>query len=129
MTLPLTSFYTALLTLLMLALSVAVIIKRGQTGISIMHGNNMELALASRRFGNFIEYVPMAMILLALMEVGGASSAWLHAAGSLTLAGRLLHALGLDAANHKAPLRIIGGSFTLLVLAIAAIWLLQSRFS
>lgn len=128
MTLPITSLYAALLTLLMLGLAASVIAKRAATGISILHGDNMDLALVSRRFGNFIEYVPMAILLMALMELQSASALWLNGAGSLLLVGRLLHAMGLDASNPKAPLRIVGGSLTLLSLAAATLWLLKARF-
>ncbi len=128
MTLPVTSLYAALLMLLMLGLSASVIAKRAATGISILHGDNMDLALTARRFGNFIEYVPVALLLMALMELQSASGFWLNAAGGLLLAGRLLHAIGLDANNPKAPLRIIGGSLTLISLAVATLWLLKTRF-
>jgi|GEM_PF-5991868 len=73
MTLPITSLYAALLTMMMLGLAASVIAKRAATGISILHGDNMDLALATRRFGNFIEYVPMALLLMALMELQSAS--------------------------------------------------------
>lgn len=129
MLLPLTSLYASLLTLLMLALSSSVIAKRAATGISIMDGGNSALALTMRRFGNFIEYVPQALILMALMELQSASNVWLHGAGGLLLAGRVIHAIGLDANNPKAPLRIIGGSLTFLSLGLATFWLLKSRFA
>lgn len=129
MTLPLTSLYAALLTLMMLGLATSVIAKRAATGISILHGDNMELALTTRRFGNFIEYVPAGLLLMALMELQSASPLWLNATGGVLLAGRILHAFGLDAKNPKAPLRIIGGSLTLLSLALATFWLLKARFS
>ena len=129
MTLPITSLYAALLTMMMLGLAASVIAKRAATGISILHGDNMDLALATRRFGNFIEYVPMALFLMALMELQSASALWLNGAGGLLLAGRILHAIGLDAKNAKAPFRIIGGSLTLLSLAVATFWLLKARFA
>ncbi len=35
---------------------------RGKTGISILHGDNMDLAEKMRRHQIFVEYVPLALI-------------------------------------------------------------------
>lgn len=109
MTLHLTSLYASVLGLMMIGLSLAVSMKRGKTGISILHGDNMELALSIRRFGNFIEVAPMGLILLGLMEALGAPSMWVHASGALLLVSRLAHPFGLSIENPRLPLRIVAG--------------------
>ena len=62
------------------------------------------------------------MILMMLAEAGGTGSMWLHAAGVLLTAGRLLHPLGLKANVPTHPLRIagnMGGILATLILIIA----------
>ncbi len=120
MTLPITSIYAIVLTIMMIALSTIVSSKRGRSGISILHGDNMDLALAIRRHGNFIENVPMALLLLALAEMNAAPPLLLHAAGAALVIGRIAHVAGLSADNPFAPLRIAGGVLTTLCM-IAAI--------
>jgi uncharacterized membrane protein YecN with MAPEG domain len=109
MTLHITSLYASVLGLMMIGLSLAVSIKRGKTGIAILHGDNMDLAITMRRYGNFIEVVPFGLLLLALMEAGGASSTLVHLSGALLLVSRILHPFGLIVTNPKHPLRIVGG--------------------
>lgn len=109
MTLHITSLYASVLGLMMIGLSLAVSVKRGKTGIAILHGDNMDLAITMRRYGNFIEVVPFGLLLLALMEAGGASSTLVHLSGALLLVSRILHPFGLTVTNPKHPLRIVGG--------------------
>jgi uncharacterized protein len=109
MSLHITSLYASVLGLLMIGLSLAVSIKRGKTGIAILHGDNMDLAISIRRFGNFIEVVPFGLLLLGLMEAAGASALLVHVSGGLLLISRLLHPFGLTLSNPKHPLRIVGG--------------------
>lgn len=128
MTLIITSLYAAILALLLLALSAAVIMRRGKTGISLNHGDDMPLAAAIRRHGNFTEYVPLALLLLAMMELQQARPLWLHVVGGLLVAGRFIHILGINPAKANEPARVIGASLTLLSLGVAALYLLASHF-
>ena len=104
-----TALYAALLGILMIVLRTIVTVMRAKTGISIEHNGNMALAERIRWHGNFIENVPMALILMAAAEVGGAPSALLNASGIILLAARIAHPFGLRHENAKAPLRIISG--------------------
>ncbi len=75
----------------------------------------------SRVQGNFLEYVPMALILLWLVELGGTPAVVLHALGLTLFVARLLHAWGLGrtaAANYP---RMIGALLTFLVLAMLGV--------
>lgn len=104
-----TALYTALLAIMMIVLRTVVTIRRAKTGISIEHNGDMALAERIRWHGNFIENVPMALILLAVAEVGGAPAMLLNASGAILVVSRLLHPLGLRHDNAKAPLRIVSG--------------------
>ncbi len=111
-----TSVYAAVLALFMIALSSHVSMQRGKANVSILDGGNAELQLRMRRHGNFIENVPLALLLMALAELDGVGHNWIHAAGMLLVVGRILHAMGLSA-DRATPLRLVGGlSSTLSVL-------------
>ena len=122
---PITGLYAALLTAVALTLMVRVARMRARTGVSILHGDDMDLALATRQHGNFIETVPLALILMGLVEANGGSSIVLHANGIVLLLARIAHTIGLklDRADH--PLRAVGAVGTVLVtfvLAVVALW-------
>lgn len=93
---------------------------RGKSGISVMYGDNMELALRMRRHANFTEHVPLALILLTLIALNGASATLLHVLGIALVVARIMHPLGFNAESTNNPLRGIGAGVTLLVSAIAA---------
>jgi uncharacterized protein len=103
-----TSIYAALLAIIMIALSSHVSAQRGKAKVSILDGGNAELQLRMRRHGNFVENVPMALLLMALAELDGVGHNWIHAAGVLLVIGRILHAMGLSAEKATA-VRLAGG--------------------
>ncbi len=109
-----TSLYAVPLGLMALALSAHVIMLRAKTGISIMDGGNNQLAERIRRHGNFVEFVPLILLLMALAELDGVASLWLHVTGALLVAGRLLHAFGLKHNKPTAFGRIAGASLSML---------------
>ena len=78
--------------------------------------------------GNFIETVPLAVILLIIMEVLGASGSWLHALGAALVIGRVLHYIGL---TEMGPFvgRPAGIFTTLTVYLVASVWILVKLYS
>ena len=126
---PITALYAGLLTLIAIFLGAAVGAMRGSTGISILHGENMELATRIRRHANFTEAVPLALILLAALELNGASPGLLHGLGIALVVARIAHPLGLRHDNIRNPLRGIGAGVTILASLIAALMLIWGFFS
>ncbi|MFN0192605.1 MAG: MAPEG family protein [Aestuariivirga sp.] len=120
MSFPVTSLYAATFALLVAVLSNIVSAKRGRANISILHSDDMGLALWIRRHGNLIEVVPLMLILMGLAEARALPSFWLHTAGLVFIAARILHVAGLDAVNTKSPLRIAGGIGTQAVMLALA---------
>jgi uncharacterized protein len=116
-TILITSIYAAVLAIIMVALSSHVSAKRANANVSILDGGNAELALRMRRHGNFVENVPMALLLMLLAELDGVGAIWLHAAGVLLVVGRILHAVGLSAEKATA-LRLAGGVASTLALLL-----------
>jgi len=110
MLLAITPLYAATLGLMLIGLSIMVTVRRAKSGIGLLDGGNIPLAEQIRRHGNFVENVPMALILLALTELMGAPALMLHIAGAVLVVSRVLHPLGLYHEDNKAFfLRVLGG--------------------
>ena len=119
---PITALYAALLTLLFLVLSFRTIASRREAKVEIGDGSDQELLRRMRVHANFAEYVPIALVLMALAESLRLPGLWLHAIGGVLLAGRVMHAYALSQTPHILQLRIIGmmATFTALIAAAAA---------
>jgi uncharacterized protein len=115
-----TALYAAPLALMMTALSVHVTMLRAKTKISLLDGGNHQLTERIRRHGNFVENVPMVLLLMLIAEMLGASGSWLHAVGGILSAGRLIHMFGISYDKADAMPRIIGGGMTTLATLLAA---------
>lgn len=95
---------------------------RGKTGISIGHQGNTELLLAMRRHANFVEWVPLILILIALLEMNGVSATAIHGMGAALVVFRICHAIGLKADSADGMARAIGAGGTALLLLITSVW-------
>ncbi len=119
--LTITAFYASLLTLVFLSLSFNIIRLRMKLKIGVGDGGEKQLIKATRVHGNFSEYIPLSLILLAGYELSGANSSWLHVLGALLLLGRILHVVGLTKSIGTSIPRFVGMVSTFLVLLILAI--------
>ena len=117
-----TGFYAGLLGILLLVLTGWVGRIRARLGVSLMDGGNKELIVALRRQGNFVELVPMCLILLAIVEMAGTSIYFVHALGIVLLICRLIHPFGVDCDRMDTWQRKIGAGGTMIVLAILSLW-------
>lgn len=106
--LSITALFAAISALLFFALTVFVVVNRARTKVSIGDGGDERLALAIRIFGNFIEYVPITLILMAVVEINGAAIWQLYTLGGLLVAGRLLHLVGLKTDKPITVGRLVG---------------------
>lgn len=123
---PIAALYAGLHALLLVVLSVLVSLVRRKQHISIGDGGDPLLMRAMRVQGNFVEYVPLALLLLLVLELNGVSPLWLNAAGSSLFASRLLHAWGLSRSSGRSFGRVAGMAGTwsvLLGLGLAGIWI------
>ncbi len=132
MDLPVTSTIAACLALVALPLSIHISARRAIIGLKagIIHkavfddtGNDM-LRNAIRAFGNFIEYVPLAILLLALMELQGAPASMLAWLGGLFVAGRIVHAVSMTFIPLIPAPRALAMFTTYAVFVVPAWWLL-----
>lgn len=124
MMLQITALYAGILTVFALVLSGMAGGFRGKTGISILHGDphNLELAQRVRVHQNFLEYVPMAIILMGIIEINGGSTSFLHVFGVVLIVSRIAHAVGLKHDNMAHPGRVIGAGGTFLMSLVAAVY-------
>ena len=119
-TLHLTALYAGILTLLQIALSINVVRNRARSKVLYSDGGDETLARAMRTHGNFIEYVPMAIILMGIVELGGGPAWALHTYGLVLIVARLVHCYAIGWQNF--PTRVASVLTTWVLLAGAAIW-------
>ena len=111
-----TSIIAAILTAIFIKLSFLVIGLRRKNKVGLGSGGHEDLERAIRAQGNFAEYVPFGVILLACLELNGAPW-WLVAIPGLTLIiGRLIHAIGINTPPPDFSKRILVMKFTFMTL-------------
>lgn len=123
MILPVTSLFAALAILGLLALSIPVALMRGRERMGDQIDHNL-LDHRSRAHGNFIEYVPLMLIGLAVLELEAAPLWLLILLGTLMAAGRAAHAYSLIVVEVRHKLykwRAIGMGLTWLALVATAL--------
>ena len=121
MLLPTTAVYAGILGILAIVLGAGSGFLRAKTGVSIGDGGDPRQLVAVRRHGNFTEWVPLALILVGVLELNGVGSTPLHALGAALVLARIAHAIGLDP-NANNPLRGIGAGLTALIVLVSSIW-------
>jgi len=119
---PITAITTALLALMLLAVSVRVTILRRRKKVSFLDGGDPELRTAIRVQGNFIEYVPILLILMGLLEAMNSAAGLVYAFGALLIVVRVAHAIGLY--SGAFPARVVGAGGTWLLLLVGALLVL-----
>ena len=93
-----TANYLAILALIYAALALQVIRLRRNSNAPFNDGGNEGLRSAIRAHGNFMEYVPIIVLMVALLEMSGASALRVHLMMGTLVLSRLLHPLGMYAA-------------------------------
>lgn len=119
-----TGFYTAIFGVLMVIFTLRVGMYRVKSRISLGDQGDKELLRRMRAHGNFVETVPMALILLAMVEAAGAADGWLHTIALLLLVGRLSHWLQLSGFIKPLPFRMMGMILTFTSMLTSSAWLL-----
>ena len=120
-TLPITLTITGIAAIINIWLAYRVAQVRHSQKVMTGDGGSEPVVARMRAQANFIEYTPIFLILLALIELARGSEPWLWGLSAAFVVGRLLHPFGMD---RKAPnpMRMIGIILTLLSLLIAAVY-------
>jgi hypothetical protein len=119
--------YAALLAIVFVTLSVRTIRMRRRTRVAVGDGGNEAMLRAMRAHGNFAEYVPFALLLLAFAEVANAAQWLLHALCGTLLVGRCVHAWGVSQVKENFRFRVFGMAMTFAVITIAALYVLTAH--
>ncbi len=121
-----TAIFASLLAIGFVGVSFWIVMTRATRNTLLGDGD----AVLQRRIriqGNFAEYVPYALGLIALLEAGGASHAFVLGLLIVLLVARVLHPFGMYAPANSPQLYICRGggtAGTLLVILVAALSLL-----
>ena len=114
-----TSLYASLSALLIVRLPISVIKLRRINRIRVGDGGNEQLQLAIRTHANALEYIPITLLLLLMLELNGAPKILIHIFGATLIIGRIIHAIGVPAKNLQK--RILGMQITIYLLIGLAI--------
>lgn len=116
--LPVTSVTAAIAAIALVALGLFAGTRRVGSGIPLGTEGDDVLLRRVRAHGNFTEYVPTGLILLALTEAMGSSRTLLWTIAGLLIVGRALHIVGILGTVLRA--RATGMLMTLASLLIGA---------
>lgn len=118
--LPITLTTASLLALLGLILAIRVSAGRVKNNVLMGDGGNADMIMRMRTHSNFVEYVPLLLVLMGLLELGGGNGKVLMIFGVVLVLARISHAVGM-ARPAPSAFRAIGalGTFMLLLLGAA----------
>ncbi|MCU0975650.1 MAG: MAPEG family protein [Steroidobacteraceae bacterium] len=126
---PVTALYAALSGILLLVLAALVVRARWATRTALGTGTDPRMERAVRVHANFVEYVPLALLLLLLAELNGLPPIALHAAGLALVVSRVLHAWGLSRHSARSFGRFWGTLGTWITIAALALALLVATLA
>lgn len=122
---PVTSFVAGIFALLIVPLSVQVSLRRAKANAVFGDAGDETLRKRIRAHGNFIEYAPLAVVVLGLLEYRGGASwlVWALAAGFVF--SRVMHAIGM-LFTSTPPVRAVAMLVNHASFLVAGIWLVGS---
>lgn len=82
--------------------------------VSVGDGGNDKVIRRMRAHANFGESLPIALILIAAIELATGSATWLWVVGGVYMLGRIAHGVGMDGGNLGKG-RMVGTILTLLI--------------
>lgn len=121
-----TALYGALNAILNVLLAERVTRMRRVHNTSIGQGDAEPLLVAIRAHANNAEFVPLAIVMMLLVELCGGSPVYLHISGGLLFLARIAHAVGLPRPSPN-PYRFAGVAITLFGIVANAGYVLYLR--
>ncbi|MCG9620643.1 MAPEG family protein [Vibrio diabolicus] len=109
-----TALYASILAILIIWLAVQVIKQRRLNQVAYADGGVEALQIARSAQSNATEYIPITLILMALLESNSAYPTWIHLTGIIFVVGRIIHARGILKEDLKR--RVRGMQVTFLVI-------------
>lgn len=121
--------YAGLLGLIFLVLTVRVVTRRAAVKATLGTGGDSLLERRIRAHGNFIEFVPLVLILMILLEMQNVSIWIVHLVGVCLVAGRVIHSVNISREAESLAGRIVGMLLTLTALGVASIAAMLRSFA
>lgn len=115
------SFYIGINVLLIFILAMYVVVLRMRHKVGLGDGGVPEMLRAIRVHANALEYVPLALLMMLVLELMGVPAVHLHGLGITLTLGRILHAWGLARSSGTSPGRFVGTLCTWAVFIYAAV--------
>src|SRR5665647_401177 len=105
-----TMLYAGILGLLYFALSINVVRWRWKEKKGLGHENDFKSGLFReiRIHGNFAEYIPVLILMMALDEMTGRNQTFLHIIGGALVVGRIGHHFGITKTSTASLGRALG---------------------
>ncbi len=123
-----TALYTGLLAIVIIVLGARVAWRRNVARIGIGVREDTILLHRTRVHGNAIENIPLALLMLLLLELLGTTPNVLHGLGILLVLSRVAHAVGLSNNPGRSFGRIFGMAGTWGAIMVMAIMLIARFF-
>ncbi len=121
-----TLLYGGLTALLVTLLGVNISLRRLHLRAFVTSGPKPELIRPVRAHGNAAEWVPLAIVLMAILELSGANATTLHVLGGSLLFARLIHAYGL---LFKSFISTVGATINYAVIGAMSSWAIWLHFA
>lgn len=114
-----TPLYAGLMALWFLVLSFRVVGRRRGHKIHLGDGGDAQMQRLIRGHANFTEYVPLILLLMLILEIGGTTPFWaLHAIGITLVVARVLHGIAFSFTDHFFFGRFVGTLLTFVLLLV-----------
>lgn len=123
-----TPLYAAILAAVFLVLTARVVQLRNSTRVSLGDGGDISLQRAIRAHANFAEYVPLALLMLMILEASRFSIYLVHAIGVALVIARVLHGYALGFTREFRFGRFAGVALTVAVLVVEAVLCLYQAY-
>src|SRR5215472_11756606 len=117
--LPITLATAGALGLIGMILALRVTMGRSKHNVIMGDGGNSDMIVRMRTHANFAEYVPLLLVLLGLLEFGGANRTALMVGAAVLVVARISHAIGM---GGPLALRVGGAMTTYILLAAGSIY-------
>jgi len=116
-----TTIYAAILALMFFAMNLHIVRGRWKYQVPLGDGGNEDLRRRIRVQGNFVEYVPFALLLMLFAELEAVPIWTIHALGITLIIARKAHAYAIYNADSALIWRIIGTAGSNMVIVLAAL--------
>ena len=124
-----TGLYAALAAILIVILAIRVVAYRRSSKIGLGDGDNPEMRKRIRAHGNCIEYTPLGLLLLLILELNQTAPMLLHIFGIVLIVARVFHAWGVSHHSGLTIGRMVGVILTFGLLIVMSLLLLWQFFA